>query len=144
MFDKLIEGTNPLSKIPEVLNEIRGDRILDLGCGADIYRYILILRNKWQDTYPGRIQLHDFKNRDINNDEPKLLVVCDIQLENLRRCRKHKIYDILIAADAANLPFPENYVDTIICIEVLEHLLKSDAIKAIESFRKIAVKRICC
>lgn len=140
MKGKLIVGTSPLTKISEVLDEIRGERILDVGCGAGIYGYLL--RNKWQDTYPGRLQFNDFSNRDTTNDEPKLLVGCDIHLENLRRCRYHNIYDVLVAANASKLPFPSNYADTIICIEVLEHLEKNNALIAIESFKKIATQKI--
>lgn len=140
MKGKLLVGTSPISKISFVLNEIRGDRILDIGCGAGIYGYII--RNKWQDTSPGSVQFQKFDKRDLTNDEPKLLIGCDIHLENLRRCRKHNIYDRLFAANAAYLPFPQNYVDTIICIEVLEHMDKKDAYKAIENFKKIATKKI--
>lgn len=140
MKGKLLVGTSPISKISYVLDEIRGDRILDVGCGAGIYGYVI--RNKWQDTYSGKIQYDMFNERDVTNDEPKLLLGCDIHLENLRRCRKHNIYDKLYAANAAFLPFPQNYVDTIICIEVLEHLNKKEAHLAIESFKRIATKKI--
>lgn len=140
MKGKLLVGTSPLDKVIEVLSELRGQRILDVGCGAGIYGYLM--RNKWQDTYPGRSQFADFANRDVTNDEPVLLAGCDLQTENIRRCHYHRIYDYLCLSSAANLPFPENYVDTLICIEVLEHLTKEDVYTAIGMFKKIAKKRI--
>jgi hypothetical protein len=45
-------------------------------------------------------------------------------------------------ARAEQLPFPENYVDTIVCVEVLEHLLKDDAVRALKQFERIARQRI--
>jgi len=137
---KLLVGTSPLSLIPFILSEIRGRRILDIGCGAGIYGYLI--RNKWQDCYPGRIQFEDFQNRCILNDEPELLVGCDVTTENIRRVNKHQIYDYSCLANAANLPFKEGLFDTIICVEVLEHLEKKDAIKAIEQFKRIATQRL--
>jgi ubiquinone/menaquinone biosynthesis C-methylase UbiE len=123
-----------------VFKEIRGTRVLDVGCGAGVYGYLL--RNKWQDTPSGCGQFRDFGTRDTRLDEPELLAGIDIQIENVRRCKKHNIYDFLALADASRLPFPDNYVDTILCVEVLEHLVKSDALRAITEFRRVARQRI--
>ncbi len=136
----LLVGTSPLGFIPRIMNEIQGRRILDVGCGAGVYGYLL--RNKWQDTPPGSIQFRDFGSRDVSNDQPELLAGVDIQTENVRRCNKHDIYDFLALARAEQLPFPENYVDTIVCVEVLEHLVKEDAVRALKQFERIARQRI--
>ena len=136
----LLVGTSPLGFIPRIMNEIQGRRILDVGCGAGVYGYLL--RNKWQDTPPGNIQFRDFGNRDVSNDQPELLVGIDIQTENVQRCNKHDIYDFVALARAEQLPFPENYVDTILCVEVLEHLCKDDAVRALKQFERIARQRI--
>jgi ubiquinone/menaquinone biosynthesis C-methylase UbiE len=133
-------GTSPLDFIPRIMNEIQGRRILDVGCGAGVYGYLL--RNKWQDTPPGSIQFRDFGNRDVSNDQPEWLVGIDIHTENVRRCHKHAIYDFIALARAEQLPFPENYVDTILCVEVLEHLFKDDAVRALKQFERIARQRI--
>lgn len=77
MKGKLLVGTSPFDKVPDVLGELRGRRILDVGCVAGIYGYLI--NNKWQDIYLGRIQFQDFANRDITNDKPLLLAGCYIQ-----------------------------------------------------------------
>jgi SAM-dependent methyltransferase len=126
--------------IPRVLNEVRGRKILDVGCGCGVYGYIL--RNKWQDAYPGRDQFRDLLNRDPSNDQPTFLAGVDVQEENARRCRFHRVYDYLALAHADALPFPDGLVDTILCIEVLEHLEPTAARRAIAQFERIATQRI--
>jgi ubiquinone/menaquinone biosynthesis C-methylase UbiE len=140
MSAHLLVGSSPLGMIPRVMDEIAGTRVLDVGCGCGVYGYLL--RNKWQDTPAGHVQFRDFANRDIKNDQPALLAGVDAQLGSVKRCASHNIYDFLALARAEGLPFPENYVDTILCIEVLEHLEKPAALKAIRDFERIAAKRI--
>lgn len=135
----LLVGTSPLGFIPRIMNEIQGRRILDVGCGAGVYGYLL--RNKWQDTPPGSIQFRDFGNH-VTNDQPELLAGVDIHTGNVRRCNKHDMYDFVALARAEQLPFPENYVDTIVFVEVLEHLFKNDAVRALKEFERIARQRI--
>lgn len=140
MTSHLLVGSSPLGMIPRVMDEIAGTRILDVGCGCGVYGYLL--RNKWQDTPPGSAQFRDFARRDPKNDQPALLAGVDAQLGSVRRCASHNIYDFLALARAEALPFPDNYVDTILCIEVLEHLEKPAALKAIRDFERIAARRI--
>jgi ubiquinone/menaquinone biosynthesis C-methylase UbiE len=140
MTQHLLVGSSPLAMIPRIMDEIAGTRILDVGCGCGVYGYLL--RNKWQDTPPGHVQFRDFEHRDPTNDQPALLAGVDAQLGSVRRCARHNIYDFLALARAENLPFPENYVDTILCIEVLEHLEKPAALRAIQGFERIAARRI--
>jgi ubiquinone/menaquinone biosynthesis C-methylase UbiE len=136
----LLVGSSPLAMIVRVMNEVQGTRILDVGCGCGVYGYLL--RNKWQDTPPGQVQFRTFATRDCANDEPKLLAGLDIQLENIRRCSKHRIYDFLALAHANELPFSDNCFDTVLCIEVLEHLEKEKALEALRQMERVANKRI--
>jgi ubiquinone/menaquinone biosynthesis C-methylase UbiE len=140
MRGHLLVGSSPLRIVPRVLMEVRGRRVLDVGCGAGVYGYLL--RNKWQDTWPGQRQFDDFANRDPANDQPELLAGVDVQTENVRRCAHHRIYDFLALARAQALPFPDDYVDTVLCIEVLEHLPKDEALHALRGFERIARERI--
>lgn len=140
MKGHILVGTSPLQKIPEVLWEIRGRRILDVGCGAGIYGYLI--RNNWHSTWAGRDQLKKIATRDVSNDKPAFLAGADIRTNDVLRSKHHNVYDYLCLADASNLPFPDNFIDTIICIEVLEHLKKQDALKAIQDFKRIACQQI--
>jgi ubiquinone/menaquinone biosynthesis C-methylase UbiE len=140
MRGHLLVGSSPLGIIPRIMNEIRGNKILDVGCGCGVYGYLL--RNKWQDTPSGMMQFQNFAERDPQNDQPALLVGVDVQLGSVRRCAKHSIYDFLALSKAQSLPFPDDYVDTILCIEVLEHLSKEDALAALRGFDRIATRRI--
>lgn len=136
----LLVGTSPLNLAPYIMSEIRGRRVLDVGCGAGVYGYLL--RNKWQDTFPGSRQFMDFVSRDVRNDQPALLVGCDIQTENIRRVTHHRIYDDVFLASADRLPLPDNYVDTVICVEVLEHLTAAQVQVAIGEFCRVATQRV--
>jgi len=42
----------------------------------------------------------------------------------LKYCKKHKLYDTLILADAKYLPFRVGAFDIIIALELIEHLTK--------------------
>jgi len=140
MRGHLLVGISPLQKVPEVLWEIRGKRILDVGCGAGVYGYLI--RNQWHSTWAGRDQFRNLAARDVNNDKPAFLAGVDIRINDVLRSKYHNVYDYLCLANASHLPFPTNFVDTIICIEVLEHLKKQDALKAIEDFKRIAQRQI--
>jgi SAM-dependent methyltransferase len=138
--NSLLVGQSPLGMIPRILDEIEGTRILDVGCGVGVYGFML--RHRWQDTPIGWKQVRVYDDRDPKLDEPELVAGCDLTVHNLRRASHHRSYDELVLASADALPFPDNYVDTLLCIEVLEHLEKPAAIRALRDFERIAAKRI--
>lgn len=136
----LCVGSSPLAAIPQIMAEIRGTRVLDVGCGCGVYGYLL--RNKWQDTPPGAGQFQNFGNRDPARDQPEFLAGIDFHLGNVKRCSRHNIYDFLALASARRLPFPDNYFHSVLCIEVLEHLTKTEALSAIEECARVATQRV--
>ncbi|MDI1433177.1 methyltransferase domain-containing protein [Polyangium sorediatum] len=140
MKTSLLVGQSPLDMIPRVLDEIVGSRILDVGCGVGVYGFML--RHRWQDTPIGFRQVREYDRRDPRLDEPELLSGCDLTVHNLRRTSHHRSYDELALASADALPYPDDYVDTVLCIEVLEHLDKPAALRALRDFERIARKRI--
>lgn len=91
---------------------------------------------------PGSIQFHNFASRDVANDQPARLVGVDIHEENVRRCLHHRAYDEVYLARAEDLPFPDNFVDTVLCVEVIEHLERSAALEALAGFERIARQRV--
>lgn len=140
MKNSLLVGQSPLGMIPRILDEIEGTRILDVGCGVGVYGFML--RHRWQDTPVGFRQVRSFDRRDTRLDEPELISGCDLTVHNARRASYHRSYDEIVLASADALPHPDDYVDTVLCIEVLEHLEKTAALRALRDFERIARKRI--
>ena len=56
----------------------------------------------------------------------------DVYVEYLRRVKKLAIYDDRVLASATRLPFKEKSFDSIICLNVVEHLPKKEGITALE------------
>jgi ubiquinone/menaquinone biosynthesis C-methylase UbiE len=139
-FGKLCVGTSPPRLLPLILPEIIGRSVLDVGCGAGILGYLI--RNSWQNTEEGSVQFADFFARDPRNDEPQLLVGVDFQLDSVKRCEHHRIYDKLYLASASHLPFADKSFDTVVCVEVLEHLEKPESLMAIRELERIARRRV--
>jgi hypothetical protein len=63
-------------------------------------------------------------------------------VHNVRRASSHGSYDELVLASADALPHPDDYVDTVLCIEVLEHLEKPAALRALKELERVAAKRV--
>jgi len=140
MKNSLLVGQSPLGMIPRILDEIEGRRILDVGCGVGVYGFML--RHRWQDTPIGHRQVRIYDRRDPRLDEPELVSGCDLTVHNARRASYHRSYDEIVLASADALPHPDDYADTVLCIEVLEHLEKPAALKALKDFERIARKRV--
>ena len=79
------------------LGQIRGPRLLDLGCGEGI------TLEKARDRLPGA-----------------LVLGCDLDPRNTRICREHSLE--AIQGDTRTLPFAGDTFDTVLLIEVIEHL----------------------
>jgi len=60
----------------------------------------------------------------------------------LRYCMKEMTHDILINTNIESLPFKDKSFDVILCLEVIEHLKKEDALRIIENLRKLARKQV--
>lgn len=84
-----------------------GDKFLDAGCGTG-----LILRHL-----------------------PVGSIGLDINRRNIKRAKKHVAKAKLILGDIKNLPFDNRSLTTIICTEVLEHLLEPQ--KALKEFFRV-------
>lgn len=66
----------------------------------------------------------------------------DIFIPNLLKSEVKKAYNHLVACDARRTPFKGRSVDVVLMFEVIEHMAKHEAIKAIESVEHIAKRYI--
>ena len=66
----------------------------------------------------------------------------DIDLRNLVHCKRRMTYDEVILCDARRLPFRTRSVDCMFCVELIEHLPKSDGMTFLEDAERIARKQV--
>lgn len=108
-----------MSSLPEldpiVSRLIKGDVILDVGCG----------KGKW--GYFSRL-----------NNPKAYLVGLDLELENLEFCKRYGLYDDLILARAPELPFRPKSFDCVIAAEVIEHMSKREGYKLLDQVELIS------
>lgn len=87
---------------------------LDVGCGRGAFKFI-------QSFYS---------------------VGCDISLSSLIKAREKGYYDDLVRCDVRHLPFKPKSFDTVICVEVVEHLNKSEGLELLRQMEEIASRQV--
>jgi len=118
-FDYIAQ--NMASRIPFtsqniLVNNARGVA-LDIGCGCGIP----------VSTYLHRARISH-------------LVGADIDYSCIMERNLH--YNHLILADANSLPFRSKSFDTVLCMQLIYHFIKSDALRIVDTFKSLARKRI--
>lgn len=93
--------------------------ILDVGCG-------------WGES----IKIIKFKKHKF------YIVGGDIFRPYIIEAKRNKIHDECVLCDARKLPFKQNSFDTVLCMEMIEHLEKSEGMKLIGEIEKIARMRV--
>ena len=66
----------------------------------------------------------------------------DIFAPDLDECKAKGIYNEYLLCDMQNLPFKNKSFDTVLCIEVIEHLEKEEGEKLIQTMEKIARRQV--
>ncbi|MDP3888447.1 MAG: class I SAM-dependent methyltransferase [bacterium] len=123
---------SPLSLIPYIFSQVEGETILDVGCGEGTYGFLL--SNLWFQTQAWQ-----------NNPKrrcPKLIVGLDVKRKLNRSKLIKNIYAKFVCTSAERLPFPDKSFETIICIEVIEHLKKESVQKLLGEMERVAKKQI--
>lgn len=92
--------------------------ILDVGCG------------------------YGFPMQTINTKKRFETVGIDIFMPYIRICKEKKIHNNYILCDVKYLPFKDKTFDTIICLEVIEHLPKSEGFNLIRDIENIARNQV--
>lgn len=94
---------HPALNEKEILNLIKGNTVLDCGCG--IGRWAWLIKKK---------------------DYSKEIVGFDIDKVSLLEAKNYRVYDGLILASATHLPFNgSKSFDTVLAVELIEHLTKN-------------------
>lgn len=123
---------SPLSLPPHIFSLVEGETILDVGCGEGTYGFLLT--NLWFQTQAWQ---YNPKRR-----RPRLIVGLDIKRKLNRSKLIKDIYDKFVCASAERLPFLDKSFETIICIELIEHLEKEGAQKLLDEMERVAKKQI--
>jgi len=94
--------------------------ILDVGCGkgSSIVRQI---RNKTKGQY---------------------VIGCDVFPQYVKESRQSGLYNDCILAEACHLPFNPRSFELIFCLEVIEHLTKSEGEKLLQSLEGLSSKKV--
>ena len=87
---------------------------LDVGCGRGAFEFI----------------------KNVNS------VGCDIYQPALEIAKEKGYYQDLIRCDVRYPPFEAKSFDVVICVEVIEHLEKTDGLKLIKRMEGIACKQV--
>lgn len=117
-------GTSPLTLDHVIIPKIRGTAILDVGCGCGKWGF-LVKKYFWSSQNGSTMS------------EP-FVVGVDRYFPLLPELNRHRIYDLLIHADATALPFQDKSFDTVLAIELIEHLTKANGLQAFKEFERIA------
>ena len=78
----------------------------------------------------------------INRKRKFHAVGVDVFVPYIQQCRKLGAHESLILADVRKQPFQPKSFDTVICMEVLEHMAKEEGKMMLQCFEKIARKQV--
>jgi len=111
--------------VPYILPIIEGTSILDVGCGNGKWGY-LIKVDYWY-TRAGR-----------RKAKIEYVVGVDLYLKYLTFVKTHKIYDDVVLCDTRYLPFRRFAFNTVLLLEVIEHMTKNEGEKSLREAERVA------
>jgi|WetSurSiteA1Bulk_404760.scaffolds.fasta_scaffold09364_2 SAM-dependent methyltransferase len=121
-------GGSPVALDPVVLPLIHGPKILDVGCGFGKWGY-LCTSNYWQTFCP------------TPGSRPEI-VGCDGHQANVQMSRNNGCYREVFQLIVPPLPFDDRCFDTVLLIEIIEHLEEERARLLIEEAKRVARRRV--
>jgi len=121
-------GGSPVCLHPVVIPLIKGPQILDVGCGFGKWGY-LCMANYWETkvSTPSTI--------------PEIMGI-DGFMPNVEMARRNGCYTQVSHAIIPPLPFKNRSFDTVLMIEVIEHLQGNEALKLIEEAKRITRNQV--
>jgi SAM-dependent methyltransferase len=121
-------GGSPVSLDPIVIPLVQGPRILDVGCGFGKWGY-LCTSNSWQ-LFPS-----------VPEMRPEI-VGCDGYEANVQMCRNNGCYSEVRHCIVPPLPFDDGSFDTVLLIEIIEHLNEEQAHTLIQEAKRVTRHRV--
>jgi FkbM family methyltransferase len=121
-------GGSPVALDPVILPLIQGPKILDVGCGFGKWGY-LCTSNYWQ-TF-----------RSTQGSRPEI-VGCDGYQPNVQMCRNNGCYKEVLQLVVPPLPFDDCSFDSVLLIEIVEHLEEERAQLLIREAKRVARHRV--
>lgn len=115
--------------VPYILPLVEGSIVLDVGCGRGKWGYLLKV-DYWY-TKAGR-----------RKNKLDYVVGTDLHPEYLGFGKYHRIYDDLVLCDARHLPFRSHVFDTVLLLEVIEHMVKSEGIRSLKEVERVASRLV--
>lgn len=117
-------SSSPIVLDPLVIPRIIGPNILDVGCGYGKWGF-LSKTHSW-----------------LFNCQKPFVVGVDLYLPHLIALKSQTIYDGLVATTGAALPFADSIFDTVLAIELIEHLTEGDGQKLLMEIERVARRRV--
>jgi ubiquinone/menaquinone biosynthesis C-methylase UbiE len=111
--------------IPYVLPILEGTTLLDIGCGHGKWGYLLKV-DFWY-TKSGR-----------RKATLQYTIGADLHIQYLKFVKNHRIYDDVVLSDAKYLPFGSEVFETILFLEVIEHMVKKEGILSLREAERVA------
>ena len=121
-------GSSPTFLDPVVIRFVQGPKILDVGCGFGRWGGLLTT-NYWETCsgdLTGQVEISGFDGYSPNVD----------------LARRSGFYDEVRHIVFPPLPIPSDSFDTVLLIDVIEHLDEVRGMNLIEEAKRVAIKRI--
>ena len=121
-------GGSPVILDPIVIPLVQGPKILDVACGFGKWGS-LCTTNYWQTFRP------------VHGSRPEI-TGCDGHPENVQMCKNYGCYSEVLHLIVPPLPFDDGSFDTVLLIEIVEHLKKDLAQLLIREAKRVARHRV--
>lgn len=111
--------------VPYILPVLEGTVVLDIGCGYGKCGYLTKI-DYWY-TRSGR-----------KGAELRYIVGADLHVNYLTFVKHHNIYNDVVLCDAKRLPFKNSVFETVLFLEVIEHMVKEEGITSLREAERVA------